>query len=112
MEKQRLEARVLELVALVERGRGVEDNWIELKAQWPTDHYKAARQLAGLANASRGASVLWIIGLDEKDGVVESLKTVEVSDWWAQVFRFFDEEAPKLQHLTVPTGRDRHVVAL
>lgn len=112
MEKQRLEARALELVALVERGSGVEDNWTELKAQWPTDHYRAARQLAGLANASRGASVLWIIGLDEDSGVVESLEAVEVADWWAQVVRVFDEEAPKLQHLTVPTGGGKHVVAL
>jgi len=112
MEKQRLEARVLELVDLVERGSGVEDNWIELKAQWPTDHYKAARQLAGLANASRGASVLWIIGLDEESGVVESLHAVEVSDWWAQVVRLFDEVAPNFQYLTVPTGGDKHVVAL
>lgn len=112
MEKRRLEARALELVALVERGSGVEDNWIELKSQWPTDHYKAARQLAGLANASRGASVLWIIGLDEEEGVVDTLEAVEVSDWWAQVARLFDEQPPKLQHLTVPTGHGKHVVAL
>lgn len=112
MNKQRLEARVLELIELVDRGRRVEDNWIELKAQWPMDHYRAARQLAGLANASRGASVLWIVGLDEERGVVDSLTETEVSDWWAQVARLFDEEPPMLQHLTVPTGGGRHVVAL
>lgn len=112
MRKQHLEARVLELVDWVERGRAVEDDRIELKAQWPTDLYRAARQIAGLANASRASSVLWIVGLDERGGVVESLDPVEVSQWWAQVARHFDEEAPGLQCLIVPTGGEKYVVAL
>lgn len=103
---------MLELVARVERRRAVEDDWIELKAQWPTDHYRAARQIAGLANASRASSVLWIVGLDEQSGVVESLESVEVSEWWAQVARHFDEEEPRLQCLTVPTSGEKCVVAL
>jgi len=73
VDSRRLEERVLSIVELVLNGRTVEDDRVELKAEWPEDHYKAARHIAGLANASRGEDVLWIVGLDETTGVVDSL---------------------------------------
>lgn len=112
MDRQRLEARVLQIVALVESGRGVEDDRVELKSDWPSDFYKAARQIAGLANASRSDDVLWIVGLDERTGVVDALAATEVSGWWGQVARCFDEQTPDPQFLSVPTGNGQHVVAL
>jgi hypothetical protein len=50
----------------------IEDDRVELKADWP-DAEKAARRVAGHANASGGGSVLWIIGLDEQRGARNNL---------------------------------------
>ena len=49
-----------------EAGIFSEDDRVELKGEWPTDIPKAARRIAGHANASGGQSVLWVIGLDEE----------------------------------------------
>ena len=62
MQLQRLEARVLDLVEVVLAGRNAEDDLVEFKADWPTDHRKAARQIAGMATAAGGESILWIFG--------------------------------------------------
>jgi hypothetical protein len=112
VDSRRLEARVLRIVELVSQGRTVEDDRVELKAEWPESHYKAARHIAGLANASRGEDVLWIVGLDEKSGVVDSLAGVEFADWWNQVARHFNEQAPDPNILSVPVGAGAHVIAL
>ncbi|MDZ7704211.1 MAG: hypothetical protein U5L04_07000 [Trueperaceae bacterium] len=89
MDDDQLEAWILEQVKGVENDQLVEDNRVELKATWLTDHHKAARQIAGLINASMGKYVLWIVGLDEDEGVVGAERE-EVSNWWPQVAKRFD----------------------
>lgn len=103
MDRRRLEVRVLELAARVRSGGRVEDDLVECKAAWPAPE-RAARRLAAHANAARGAEILWIIGLDEDNGSVNTLDHTEPADWWAQMERqFADGVAPDLQHLNVVT---------
>jgi hypothetical protein len=66
---EQVEAWVLPIVDRVRERRSIEDDRVELKADWP-DIEKAARRVAGHANAAGGGSVLWIIGIDERRGVV------------------------------------------
>jgi hypothetical protein len=61
-----IEAWVLRVVDQVKKGQPNEDRRVELKAEWIEPPEKAARQIAGHANAARGSNILWIIGLDEK----------------------------------------------
>ena len=83
----------------------VEDSRVELKAVWPTDIARAARQIAGLANAAGGSPVLWIIGQDEKTGAVQDTSGEDVQVWWSGIVSQFDEGiAPAMQHIAVPYG--------
>lgn len=103
MDRRRLEARVLDIVERVTGGGRVDDDLVECKSGWiePT---KAARRLAGHANAGRGDDILWIVGLDEDKGCVVPLDGQEVSNWWAQVEkRFADGVTPDIDVLNVPT---------
>lgn len=104
-----IEARVLELFDAVKHGIQTEDSLIELKAGW-IELDKAARRIAGHANAARGESILWIIGLDEEKGVCQ-INTEELSNWWAQVQSCFDGTTPNLKDLVVKT-EDGPVYAL
>lgn len=102
MKSQILEARVLNIVETVLSGARVEDSRVELKADWPTDMGKSARQIAGLANAGAGDDVLWIVGVDEERGAITIPRSVELQEWWGQVARRFSEVSPELQSLVVP----------
>lgn len=112
MELQRLEARVIGIAESVRAGRKVEDDRVELKSVWPTDIYKTARQIAGHCNASRGEPILWIIGLDEGNNEVVASDDAELANWWPQIKRRFDGEAPELTALSVPLGVGQQVMAL
>jgi hypothetical protein len=61
METQILEARVIAIAQAALGGHQVEDDRVELKAEWPPAEHKTARQIAGHANASGGEPLLWII---------------------------------------------------
>lgn len=102
MHLSQLESWVLAIVDRVRGGQPVEDARVELKADWPEPE-KAARRIAGHANAARSESILWVIGLDETRGVI-GVRASEVSEWHAQVNRHFDGLAPSLQDIAVPTG--------
>ena len=103
MTALQLEALTLRAVDQVRAGQPVEDGQIELKRALPKDPYKAARRIGGHANASQGQPIVWIIGLDETEGVKGADKA-ELSDWWPQVQRYFDDLAPEfaLQPMNVP----------
>lgn len=90
---------------------GVEDSFVELKARWP-EPKEVARQLAGHANAARGQPILWLIGVDERRGVVD-FDDVEPSTWFAQVKTQFEGDTwPDLDlHLRM-TSNDRPLIAL
>lgn len=104
-----VEAWALEVVDRVRRGEPIEDTRVELKAALGEPE-KLARRIAGHANASRGASILWLFGVDEESGVVGCAKA-EFTEWWAKVSRQFDELPPEPLDLVVPT-EDGPVVAV
>ena len=101
LSRIQIEARVLAVYDAVKSGRRVEDALVELKGQWP-DPQKAARRLAGHANAARGEAIIWIVGLDEEDGVVDSGNR-DAAEWWPQVQSHFDGLSPTLDDLVVHT---------
>ena len=102
MRDHELEAWTLRVVQQVKAGDSIEDGRVELKADWPKDPYGAARRIAGLANAARSPQVLMVIGLDEKRGVVGAGST-DLATWWPGVKKHFNELAPSLHDLVVPT---------
>ena len=96
LRPQEIETLVLDIVERLKSGRPIEDDTVELKAKWPDDEKKAARQLAGSANAARGDFLLWIIGINERSQRVEGIDPLELSNWIAKVARYFDGEAPSV----------------
>ena len=88
MKIHEIEYWVLNIIDQVKKGQPVEDVRVELKANWPTPE-KAARRIAGHANAARGNPILWVIGLDEEKGVV-GVKKEELSSFLSQVRSYFD----------------------
>ncbi|MCM6772422.1 hypothetical protein NDR87_00935 [Nocardia sp. CDC159] len=110
MNRLRIELRVLDAVDHVLGGGTVEDDLVEAKAIWPQDPQKAARRIAGMANAAGGQSILWIIGLDEAGRQVVSQPDTDPADWWARVeSKFADETAPDIHILNVATDHGRVV---
>ena len=103
MQQQRVEARVLDIVDAVAKGGRIEDDRVEAKREWPTDHRRAARQIAGLANAAAGEPIMWIVGLDEGGHRVCDPGDVEPSNWWNQVSSRFSDVPPDLTLLRVAT---------
>ena len=65
-----------------------EDSLVELKAKWPEPRW-TARQLAGHANAAGGAPILWLIGVDQKEGVL-GCENIEIGDWYNQLKAEFE----------------------
>jgi hypothetical protein len=63
---------------------------VELKAEWPNDPEKAARRLAGHANAALGERILWLIGVDEKGHTIPGASHSETATWFDQMKRCFD----------------------
>lgn len=102
MNKIQVETRVGNQVARVLDGHQIEDDYVECKGEWYTDHKKAARQIAGLCNAARGEDAMWIVGIDEDAHALRALPTTEHSTWWAQVKKWFaDDVAPEVDTIVV-----------
>ena len=93
MDTRQIESWALEIVDRVTSGEPHEDSKVELKADWPSDAYRTARQLAGHANAARGEPILWLIGLHEEKGLV-GVRKKEPSTWMAQVRSKFEGISP------------------
>ncbi|MCO7239489.1 hypothetical protein [Aeromicrobium sp. CnD17-E] len=112
MELQIMEARVTAVAEAVLAGRQVEDDRVELKAQWPPADHDVARRIAGHANAAGGESILWVVGLDEKGRRYANTSAVEPADWWSAVQKHFDGPAPEPKWLRVPVSATAEVVAV
>lgn len=69
-----------------------EDSRVELKREL-TDDYKVARRIAGHCNASRGDMVLWIVGVDEVNGVV-GWNAPDFSEYLPKVWSYFSDGHP------------------
>lgn len=95
MTHQEVEVWAREIVEAVLANQRIEDSRVELKSSWP-DPRKAADRLAAHANAARGSSVLWLIGIDEKNCKLTSVDPVELANWLRSVESFFDGFAPRL----------------
>lgn len=112
MRRAEVEFKVLQVIDRLEAGSGVEDDaLIELKSEWPSEPRKTARQLAAHANAARGAEILWIIGVDEKRGVLGA-GDEELANWWPQVQTHFDGDPPLLTSYRVHPDASPSIVAL
>lgn len=105
-ERQRIEIAVRRALADGRR----EDSGLEFKETLPEKYSRAARQIAALANAARGPEVFWLIGVND-DGEVVGCSNSEVSSWWAQVQRYFDEVSPGLTDLSL-SHHGKNVLAL
>ena len=101
MRRHEIENWALRIIEQVESGQPNEDYRVELKAEW-LDAKKAARRIAGHANAAHGEPILWLIGVDKEKGVV-GVNNEELANWFAQVRAEFDGLAPQiLRDLNVP----------
>ncbi len=109
LRPHQIESWVLDIIDRVSAGQPLEDSRVELKAEW-TSPERAARQIAGHANAARGTPILWIIGVDEKRGIVGADHN-DLASWYSQVQASFNGLAPELTDINVPVGNDT-VVAL
>jgi hypothetical protein len=111
MRRNEIEARVYQIIDWVQQHKPIEDDRVELKGIW-IDAKKAARLVAGHANASRGEPILWVFGVDEKQDVTGVLRD-EFSNWYSQFKSQFDEDvSPDLvAHINVPSNGET-VVAL
>jgi hypothetical protein len=108
---QQLETLVLAAVDCVRAGGPIEDDWIEVKRDWPGT--EKARQLAGAANRARGNPMVYVVGLDEKTGKIHRTGETDVAVWWAQMASRFDQLPPELvRHLNVPVGSGESVTAI
>jgi hypothetical protein len=110
VKNSEIEAWTLRVIEQVKRRQPCEDARVELKAAWPDDHHRAARRIAGHANASGGEHILWIIGVDEKKGVV-GVAHNELANWSQKIQAHFDGLVPGMTDVNVPVG-DATVVAL
>src|ERR1044072_7659881 len=101
MKSHEIESWAWRVIEQVRNGRPSEDSRVELKGEWPTSAQKAARRIAGHANAARGEPILWLIGVDENEGV-RGVCNFEVSDWYSQVKAQFEGGvAPQLIILNI-----------
>jgi hypothetical protein len=109
MRLHQIESWALSIIERVETGQPIEDARVELKARW-IEPQKAARRIAGHANASRGTPILWLIGIDENAGAV-GVEHAELADWYEQVKANFDGLAPSLTDINIPLS-DKTVTGL
>lgn len=109
MNSFQIESWALRVIDCVNAGQPNEDFRVELKREWP-DSRKIARRIAGHANAARGEPILWLIGVDQKDGVV-GVDDKDLANWYPAVQSQFDEIAPALTSLNIPVD-GKAIVAL
>ena len=72
-------------------------------ASWPGPSLAAARRLAAHANAARGQSLLWLVGV--RHGKPTGAAASGLDSWLAGLTRYFDGLAPRVTAYNVPAGR-------
>lgn len=101
MRKVEIESWALRMLQNVTTKGPTEDHFVELKGGW-LPAQKLARRLAGHANSAPNDFILWLIGVDEKTGVVCGSKYEELSDWWNQMeAEFADRITPQIFPLNI-----------
>ncbi len=100
MNSTQIEIWALRIIDIVKKGQPNEDFLVELKRDW-IDKDKAARRIAGHANAARGENILWLIGVDEKQGVIGA-SLADLASWYPAVESCFNDLAPRMTPLNIP----------
>jgi hypothetical protein len=95
-----IESWALRIIDCVKKSQPNEDFLVELKGKW-IDPEKAARRIAGHANSVRGENVLWLIGVDEVEGVIGASDN-DLASWYPAVESCFNEIAPSMISLNIP----------
>jgi hypothetical protein len=85
--------RILERVAAAQ---STEDSLVELKSTWPPVR-EIARQLAAHANSAAAQPIMWLMGVDQKIGVVP-FHAQDAARWRDQLGKEFDGFAPLFTH--------------
>ena len=109
MRAVQIESWALRIIDQVNNNQPNEDFLVELKRDW-IEPKKAARRIAGHANAARGENILWLVGVDEKEGVLGA-SDKELANWYPSVKTYFDEFAPRMTSVNV-VSKGLTVVAL
>jgi hypothetical protein len=113
MKPNQIETWALRVIKQAQSRQPSEDKQTELKGVWPVDHNKAARRIAGHANAAGGEPILWLVGVDEQTGAVLGAQHQEFSNWMSGIRSQFDGSfAPRCHDLNVVTDQGLTVVAL
>ncbi|WP_350269033.1 hypothetical protein AAFP32_10095 [Brevibacterium sp. CBA3109] len=100
-----LETQVLAAVERIRKGEKTENDLIECKRAWPSNN--KARQLAGSLNRAAGDAVIYVIGIDEKDGSIHDTSDTDILDWWSQIVGQFDQvPAEMVRHIDVPISNE------
>jgi hypothetical protein len=110
MRKIEIENWALKIVEQVKKKQPHEDSQVELKAAW-IEEKRAARRIAGHANAARGESILWVIGVDEERGLL-GVEHKDLAEWWVKVQAEFDGQAPALTDINIKLDEEITIVAL
>ena len=95
MNAAEIKTWALEIVEAVLSGKPGEDSRVECKASW-MDAKSIARQFAGHANAAKGESILWLVGVNDKAGVITGADRKELANWYPQLVKEFEGIAPCL----------------
>jgi len=109
MKKSEIENWALRIIEQVRAHQPNEDFRVELKSEW-IDPVKAARLLAGQANAAHGEPILWLIGVNQELGVIGA-QHMELATWYEKVKRQYNGLAPEIVDQNIPV-EERTVVAL
>jgi hypothetical protein len=102
MTPRQVEMRAIRILDRLARREFREDSLVEIKRALPED-YKVARRIAAHCNASRGDTILWIIGADEKEGVV-GWSAPDFADFLPRIWSFFDGCAPDCTEVALDYG--------
>ncbi|GBF44625.1 hypothetical protein LPTSP2_39280 [Leptospira ellinghausenii] len=98
-ENAKLESFVLDIIDRIRKGQQIEDSRVELKSNL-IEPYKAARRIAGHANAASGQNIVWIFGLSEDGGII-GIENSDIQDWFSKVKTLFDEVYPEFSELII-----------
>lgn len=101
MRLSEIENWTLKVIEQLKARERIEESRVEVKTIW-IDPQEAARTIAGQANAAKGESILWIIGVDERNFNVVGAKKEELAVWWEQVKSGFDGIHPTMNDINVP----------
>ncbi len=117
MTKSEIELAVIEAADLARNKQKKEDWFVEKKSAWfdinnDTESLKWARRIAGHANAAQGQPILWIVGIDDGEGVVGKADSVDPAVWSAKLIRHFDGEHPSFRDQVVKLDTGEIIVAI